>query len=159
MRRDHGSGMRRDHGNVSDWQILASDWEMYRVSQQNCRFFRPNFRLQSLGNLLSESLEIYCASRPDYGPLSIKISSDSDKRYPSYCRWKFEVISQWIVDKVKKNSRFFFGPTSDCNHSGFGSREPFVRITCNLLFKLSPLWPFWIKISSDSDKRFPSDCS
>ena len=58
------------------------------------RFFRPNFRLQSLGNPLSESLEIYCASRPDYGPLSIKISSDSDKRYPSYCRWKFEIISQ-----------------------------------------------------------------
>ena len=27
--RDHGSGMRRDHGNVSDWQILASDFKWF----------------------------------------------------------------------------------------------------------------------------------
>ena len=149
-----GTGMRRDHGNVSDWQILASDWEMYRVSQQNCRFFRPNFRLQSLGNPLSESLEIYCASRPDYGPLSIKISSDSDKRYPSYCRWKFEIISQWIVDKVKKNSRFF---RSNFRLQSLGNplSESLV-ICCSSCPHYGPLW---IKISSDSDKRFPSDCS
>ena len=56
---------------------------------------------------MSESLEICCESCPDYGPLSIKISSDSDKLFPSYCRWKFELISQEIVNKVNKNCPFF----------------------------------------------------
>ena len=80
----------------------------HTVSQkQIADFFCPNFRLQWLGNRLSESLEICCASCPDYGPLLIKISSDSDKWFPSYCRWKFELISQGIVNKVNKNCQYF----------------------------------------------------
>ena len=57
---------------------------------------------------LSESLEICCASCPNYGPLLIKISIDLDKLFPSYCRWKFELISQGIVNKVnnKENNVF-----------------------------------------------------
>ena len=78
-----------------------------RVSKTNCQLFRPKFRLQKLGNRLSKSREIYCASFPDYGPLSIKISSDSDKWFPSYCRRKFELISRGIVNKVNKNHQFF----------------------------------------------------
>ena len=61
-------------------------------------FFIPTFGCND-----SETLEICCASCPDYGPLSIKISSDSEKRFPSYCRWKFELISQGIVNRVNSS--------------------------------------------------------
>ena len=46
--------------------------------------------------------------------LLIKISIDSDKRFP---KWKFELISQGIVNKVKKIANIL-GPPSDCNNSG-----------------------------------------
>ena len=50
---------------------------------------------------MSKSLEICCSRCPNYGPLWIKISSDSDKRFLSYCPWKFELISQ--INKVRDN--------------------------------------------------------
>ena len=99
------------------WQCLFFDsihtisckFRVHRAGSQlkNWRFFQPSFRLQSLGNRLSESLEICCASCPNYGPLSIKISIDLDKLFPSYCRWKFELISQGIVNKVNINCQYF----------------------------------------------------
>ena len=62
----------------ADLRILGSEYST----------FRPNFRVQSLGNRLSKSLENSCASCPDYGPLRIKISSNSDQRFPSDCSRK-----------------------------------------------------------------------
>ena len=63
---------------LADLRVLGSEYST----------FRPNFRVQSLGNRLSKSLEICCASCPDYGPLWIKISSNSDKQFPSDCSRK-----------------------------------------------------------------------
>ena len=63
---------------LADLRVLGSEYST----------FRPNFRVQSLGNRLSKSLEICCASCPDYGPLWIRISSNSDKRFPSDCSRK-----------------------------------------------------------------------
>ena len=62
----------------ADLRVLGSEYST----------FRPNFRVQSLGNRLSKSLEICCASCPDYGPLWIRISSNSDKWFPSDCSRK-----------------------------------------------------------------------
>ena len=97
---------------LADLRVLGSEYST----------FRPNFRVQSLGNRLSKSLEICCASCPDYGTLLIKISSDSDKWFPSYCCWKFELISHGIVNKVNKNCQYF-RPNFQLQYLGFHLSE------------------------------------
>ena len=101
---------------------------------------------------LSESLEICCASCPNYGPFSVKSSIDLEKLFPTYFRWKFELISQGIVNKVNKNYQYF--RVNFPLQSLRNCLSVWLEICCAICYG-----PLWIKISSDSDKRFPSYCS
>ena len=89
----------------ADLRVLGSEYST----------FRPNFRVQSLGNRLSKSLEICCASCPDYGPLWIKISSDSDKRFPSDCSRKLDRKNRQFI--YISLCDYFKCQTSNGNHS------------------------------------------
>ena len=54
----------------------------------------------------------------------------------------------------------FFGPSSDCNHSGTVCLNHLkFAVQVVLAHQHADYGPLWIKISSDSDKRFPSYCS
>ena len=87
----------------SAW-LASVFWSSTRLLGSEYSTFWQNFQVQSLGNHLSKSLEICCASCPDYGPMWIKISSNSDKQFPSDCSQKLgRKNRQFLEDRLPGN--------------------------------------------------------